>query len=167
MIAVPRGRLASDERGSIAPLMLAIIIALFMIGGLVVDGSRALNARGEAQAYAEEAARAGATAVVLSSVTLKLDKRQATARVDSYCAAVMRPPRSPVTSCGLDRHDSPDGFSSAPTCDGHSAEIVVHTIVHMRINTTLLGMVGPTSLTSTGRAKARPAEGTDSAGNAC
>ena len=38
--------------------MPVVLLALFILGGLVVDGSRDLDARGDAQAYAEEAARA-------------------------------------------------------------------------------------------------------------
>jgi hypothetical protein len=156
-----------DERGSITPLVPVLILAFLMIGGLVVDGSRDLNARGEAQAYAEEAARAGATAVDLTSATLKLDEPLAARRVRDYCAAVMSQPGSPVTSCKLHAvAGAPQGFSTATTCGGVNAEIVVNTVVELRIDTTLLGIVGITKLTSSGQAKARPIEGT-SPGNAC
>jgi hypothetical protein len=150
------------ERGSIIPLVPALILAFFMIGGLVIDGGRDLNARGEAQAYAEEAARAGATAVDLKSDTLTLDQGVASARVQAYCADVMAAKDSPVTSCAL----ADPAFTDATTCGGQTARIVVHAEVHMRIDTSLLGIVGITNLTSSGTAKARPFEGT-TAGNAC
>lgn len=156
-----RWALARD-RGSLAPLVPIVVLAFFMLGGLVVDGSRDLNARGEAQAYAEEAARAGATAVDLTSSELKLDPMLATQRVHVYCASVMAA-NNAVTSCRLDP-DHP--FTDAVTCDGQHAQIVVNTEVRTRIGTSLMGIVGLTALTSTGRAKARPYEGT-TAGNAC
>lgn len=167
MIGRVRRPRPGGERGSITPLVPVLILAFLMIGGLVVDGSRDLNARGEAQAYAEEAARAGATAVDLTSATLKLDETLAARRVRGYCASVMSQPNSAVTSCELHPvAGGPQGFSTATTCGGVRAEIVVNTMVQMRIGTTLLGIVGITELTSSGQAKARPIEGT-SAGNAC
>jgi Flp pilus assembly protein TadG len=152
----------TGERGSIIPLVPVLVIAFFMIGGLIVDGSRELNARGEAQAYAEEAARAGATAVDLKSDTLALDPVIAEARVRAYCAAVMGTNNSPVSSCSL----ADPAFTDAKTCQGQTAAIVVNAVVQMRIETSLLGIVGITDLTSSGRAKARPFEGT-TPGNAC
>ena len=47
-----------DERGSLAPAVPVIAMFLLLLGGLGVDGSRQLNARGQAVAFAEEAARA-------------------------------------------------------------------------------------------------------------
>lgn len=155
-------RRPTGERGSIIPLVPVLVIAFFMIGGLIVDGSRELNARGEAQAYAEEAARAGATAVDLKSDTLALDPVIAAARVQAYCATVMGTKNSPVSSCSL----ADPAFTDAKTCQGQTAAIVVNAVVQMRIETSLLGIVGITNLTSSGRAKARPFEGT-TPGNAC
>lgn len=139
-----------------------LILALFVVGGLVVDGSRDLNARGDAQAYAEEAARAGATAVDLTQADLALDDALAAQRVAGYCAAVEKNSSVHVVSCGL----RPDAFTLAPTCGGASARIVVNTEVRLRIDTTLLGIVGARQLSVTGQASARPYEGT-TAGNAC
>lgn len=161
-----RRRLAAGERGSITPLVPVVVLAFFMIGGLVVDGSRELSARGEAQAYAEEAARAGATAVDITSDTLKLDESLAAQRVRDYCSAVRGQQGSPVTSCELDTGVGNGGFTTTATCAGQPAEIVVNAVVHIQINATLLGIVGITHLTSSGHAKARPIEGVI-AGNAC
>lgn len=156
-------RLRNRDRGSIAPLVPIVLIALFFLGGLLIDGSRALNVRGNAQAYAEEAARAGATAVDLTSATLKLDQAQARAMVARYCAQIGKNSSITVLSCGL---DGSQPFSDAVTCGGVEAQIVVHTEVKLQIDTTLLGMFGPRKLTGTGHAQARPIEGTTAA-NAC
>jgi Flp pilus assembly protein TadG len=154
-------RLSCGDEGSIAPLFPMLVIAMFTIGGLVVDGSRDLEARGRAQSYAEEAARAGASAVNLDLNTLTLDQARATQLVNDYCTAVTGP-TSAVQSCGLDN----PAFTQAETCDGTMSEIVVHTVVQLKIQTTLLGIVGVTELTAGGAGKARPYEGTDQ-GNAC
>lgn len=149
------------DDGSILPMVPVVILALLLLGGLVVDGSRDLNARGAAQAYAEEAARAGATAVDPRSTALRLDTDLAAQRVRDYCAsAVGRNGSVEVVSCRL------TGFSDATTCGGVTARIVVNTEVVLRIGTTLLGMVGVTRLSATGAAHARPFEGLTAA-DAC
>lgn len=158
-------RLRNRDRGSIAPLVPIVLLALFFLGGVLVDGSRDLNIRGDAQAYAEEAARAGASAVDLRSATLKLDEGEARAMVGRYCAEIGKNPSVTVLSCGLDTSDGSSGFTDAVTC-GVDAQIVVHTEVSLQIDTTLLGMFGPRKLTGTGHAEARPIEGT-TAENAC
>ncbi len=157
-----RRRVEDGERGSIIPLVPIVVLAFFMLGGLVIDGARDLNARGEAQAYAEEAARAGATAVDLTQPDLQLDRDLARQRVADFCAKV-RQDNDAVTSCEIDP-DQP--FTPAVTCGGKRADIVVNTDVTTQIHTSLLGIVGLQTLTAGGKAKARPFEGT-TAGDAC
>jgi Flp pilus assembly protein TadG len=144
-----------DDRGSITPLIPIVLLALFFLGGLVVDGSRDLNARGDAQAYAEEAARAGATAVDFTQPDLTLDQALARQRVADYCANVQKNSTVTFVSCGL----APDAFSEATNCEGTKTILVVHADVKLQIDTTLLGMFGPAHLTASGHAKARPFEG--------
>jgi Flp pilus assembly protein TadG len=139
-----------DDRGALAPAMPVIFVGLFVVGGLVVDGSRELNARGEAQAYAEEAARAGASAVDLTAVDLTLQPPLAEQRVQDYCATV-RASNSAVIVCRFD--------GVGPVSDTDQRQLVVHATVRLRIPTTLLGMVGKSSLTASGFAQARPFEG--------
>ncbi len=55
-------RLRGDA-GALAPAVPVLAFVLLLLGGLVIDASRLLNARGRAVAYAEEAARAGAGAI--------------------------------------------------------------------------------------------------------
>src|SRR3954453_14579683 len=87
------------DRGSILPLVPVLIIVLLLLGGLVVDAGRELNARSQAQSYAEEAARAGATAVDPSRPDLTLLPALARRRVNAYCATVRANSRDQVTGC--------------------------------------------------------------------
>ena len=153
---------ADREAGSIAPMVPILVLAFLILGGLVIDGGRDLNARAEAQAYAEEAARAGASAVDLTSDTLALDDAEARARVAAYCDAV-RSANSAVTRCEI---DPAAPFGDAITCGGRTSRIVVNTDVELRIGTTLLDIVGLAHLDTAGQGKARPYEGTSPA-NAC
>ena len=151
------------DRGSILPLVPVLIIVLLLLGGLVVDAGRQLNARSQAQSYAEEAARAGATAVDPASADLALLPDLARQRVASYCRTVRASSRDEVTGCSF------VGISSTTThCGGRDqvAAIVVEARVTMRIPTTLLGMVGLSELHATGDAHARPYEGITAA-DAC
>jgi Flp pilus assembly protein TadG len=151
------------DRGSITPLVPIVILAFLILGGLVIDGSRELNARSDAQAYAEEAARAGAGAVDLHSDVLALDPTQVRINVDKYCAAVMNQNQSQgqkrVTACQLDTTKGDDGITATTTCGGKTADIVVNTVVTTDIKPTLLGIVGFSALTATAHAKARPYQG--------
>ena len=137
-----------DERGSIAPMIPVVAIVLLLLGGLIIDASRQLNARGEAIAYADEAARAGAQGVSFGQNQLTLDPATARDRVQSYCASLHN---DIVTSCQF------DGVSAVSASDPRP--LVVTVTVTTKIPTTLLGMVGMTSLTATGIGKARPVEG--------
>ncbi len=62
---VVRDRLAprSGERGAISALIVGLIVMLFVVAGLVVDGGLAINARQSTYDDAEQAARAGANQV--------------------------------------------------------------------------------------------------------
>lgn len=151
-----RRRCAGDT-GSIAPLVPILGLVMLMLGGVVIDGSRLLNARGRAVAYAEEAARAGAGAIVAGQSTLALDEDAVRARVVAYCASLRGDPElgGSLDVCELD--DSGDG-GIEPAEDGR--RIVVRVRVSMQIATSLVGIVGLEQLTAQGVARARPFEGT-------
>ena len=146
-----------DDRGSIAPRVPIVMFVLLALGGLLVDGSRTLNARGNAEAYAEEAARAGASATDNQSSALTLVDATARSRVSAYCQAIEDSAHSNVvvTACALEN----PAFTAATTCDGSMQDIVVHVTVTVRIDTTLMGMVGFQHFSSTADASARPFEG--------
>ena len=137
------------ERGSIAPAVPIIALGLLLLGGLTIDGSRQLNARGEAVAFAEEAARAGAQGVDIDADDLVLDEGLARQRVDQYCARVLQ--LGQVTDCRFVRIEQVSGSDHR--------RLVVVTHVATEIRTTLLGLVGTYSLTASGDARARPYEG--------
>lgn len=150
----------TGERGSITPMVPVLALVFLVLGGLIIDGSRDLNARGEAQAYAEEAARAGANTVDLTSNVLKVDEGKASNAVTTYCHDVERQ-NSAVTSCRF------LGVTDTTTCNVVQSPLVVHTAVTLRIRTSLLGIIpGLPDLTASGQAKARPYEGLTAA-NAC
>jgi hypothetical protein len=140
------------DRGSIAPAVPVIGLIILLVGGLVLDASRQLNARGRAVAYAEEAARAGASAVDLASPRLQLVPADVSTRVAGYCDAVNRAlPDQGLKQCRL--------VGIEPAADGRPLVVVVH--VEMSIPATLLGIVGVSTLTASGDGRARPLEGVD------
>jgi Flp pilus assembly protein TadG len=144
------GRLAlRDERGSLAPAVPIIAMALLLLGGLTIDASRQLNARGQAVAFAQEAARAGAQGVDITATDLKLDPVLAKQRVEDYCDRVET--LGQVKSCRFLRFER--------VSDSDPRPLVVVTEVKMQIATTLLGMVNVDHLTASTTAKARPYEG--------
>ncbi|AKU18064.1 pilus assembly protein TadG-related protein [Luteipulveratus mongoliensis] len=145
------GGVEDGERGSIAPAIPIIAMVLLLLGGLVIDASRQLNERGEAVAFAEEAARAGAQGVDLKKDKLGLDAPMARQRVADYCRTVLA--RGSVSSCTLIGIETVSGNDPRP--------LVVHTKVTMRIPATLLGIVGVQHLSATGEGRARPYEGLD------
>ena len=142
-----------DERGSLAPAVPIIAMFLLLLGGLVIDASRQLNARGEAVAFAEEAARAGAQGVDVAADDLVLDPALAKDRVDQYCRRVEQ--LGQVQSCRFVRIDPVSSTDPRP--------LVVVTQVRTEIKTTLLGIIKVESLHATGDARARPYEGIDEA----
>lgn len=143
-----RERLTGD-RGSIAPMIPIMAMVLLILGGLVIDASRQLNERGQAVAYAEEAARAGAQGVALDQGTLTLDPSEVRKRVTTYCNQIAS--NASVTSCQF------EGITTNGANDPRP--LVVNVRVTMQINATLLGIVGVTHLTATGTGKAHPVEG--------
>lgn len=138
-----------DERGSIAPAVPIIAMALLLLGGLGIDGSRQLNARGEAVAFAEEAARAGAQGIDLAASDLELDPALVEDRVNTYCDRVEQ--LGQVESCTF--------VKIAPVSDDDPRMLVVVTSVKLKIQASLLSMVGVQDLEASATARARPYEG--------
>lgn len=143
----------SGDGGSLAPAVPIFAFVLLLLGGLVIDASRVLNARGRAVAYAEEAARAGASAVQPGAAVLALDEPVVRARVADYCAALRADPeqRGGLQTCE---------FMTLETVSGTDPRrVVVRTRVALQIPTTLLGIIGVRRLDASGEARARPFEG--------
>jgi Flp pilus assembly protein TadG len=146
-------RAGDDERGSLAPAIPIIAMMLLLLGGLGIDGSRQLNARGQAVAFAEEASRAGAQGVDLNADDLVLDPTLARQRVATYCARVLA--LEQVSECRFVRIEAVSSTDRRP--------LVVVTHVGLSVPATLLGMVGVRTLSAGADAKARPYEGIDTA----
>jgi hypothetical protein len=73
-----------DEDGQVSAFVVGMVLALFVLAALVIDGGRVLAARRQAIDEANEAARAGAEALSVSTYratgTVALDPGTATAR---------------------------------------------------------------------------------------
>ncbi len=144
-----------QDDGTIAPAVPILVFVLLLLGGLVIDSSRQLNARGRAVAYAEEAARAGASAIVLEDPQLRLDADEARRRVQDYCDSVEA--TGVVTRCTF------EGIETVSATDDR--RLVVRTRVELDLPATLLGLVGVRSLPAGGDGRARPYEGVDDGGD--
>lgn len=142
------GRRARGERGSIAPAVPIIALVLLLLGGLGIDGSRQLNARGEAVAFAEEAARAGAQAIDVNASDLRLDDAMVRDRVRTYCEDVAKRGEA---ECHFVRIE--------PVSKDDPRMLVVVTEASLSIKPSLLGIVHPGNLPAKATARARPYEG--------
>lgn len=153
-----RRRLRGDDRGALAPAVAILLVPLFLLTGLIVDGARYLDASSTAQAYAEEAARAGAMQVDLSQPNLALlPESQVAQAVAEYCQTIVTAGDAAgsstsnlvVTDCRF------EGISD--TSLGNP--LIVNTQVTVQIRTWLLGLVDVNSLSRTVTASAEPQEG--------
>jgi Flp pilus assembly protein TadG len=79
---------ADHESGALSLMIVILFVVLAALAGIVVDGGAELNAREQAYALAQEAARAGATNVDVSRAYAKgsfvVDPQQAIAAASSY-----------------------------------------------------------------------------------
>ncbi len=135
------------ERGALTPAVLILAIMIFWLAGLVIDGARQLNARSRAIAYAQEAARAGASGINLNVQKLEFDPKDVRARVDAYCAEA-RANDDTITRCGL---------SEEP--DAENLEVAVE----LKNPTTFLSMLGVQTLTAKGQGEAHAEQGINKA----
>jgi hypothetical protein len=124
------------DRGSLAPAVAAMIVILFLLGGLIVDGARALGARSRATAYAEEGARVVGQGVTFDNGNFEIDPAAVDENAEGYCARIS---------------------ANDPTVDGCTRELdggeIVYT-VRVTIEKGILGLVspGPMTFEGTGRA---------------
>lgn len=88
--ALSRLRRPRGDRGSVTVYALAMIVTLFTVTGVAVDGSRAAQAAAHANAVASEAARAGGQAIDPAAAIgggIEVDPAAAVAAAESYLAA--------------------------------------------------------------------------------
>ncbi|MPZ93849.1 MAG: hypothetical protein GEU96_02810 [Propionibacteriales bacterium] len=82
------GRVARGEHGSLAPATAAMIVMLFLLGGLIIDGARALGARARAASYAEEGARIAGQGVSFDEGNFDVDPEAVNDNAAGYCARI-------------------------------------------------------------------------------
>ena len=127
-----------DQGGSISAFVVLLLVVLVVLLGLVVDGGSALSARQAAADEAEQAARAGAGALsvqALRSGSLQLDPAAAVAAAESFAAAAGHPGTATVS------------------------QGVVTVVIHFRVATEVLGIVGIRSLPVSAVASAADLQG--------
>ena len=95
--AVARRR---SEAGSISAFVALLLVAIFVLLGLIVDGGAALSARQAAADEAEQAARAGAGALSvngLRSGVVQIDQQQAIDAAEQFTRAAGHPGTAAVS----------------------------------------------------------------------
>lgn len=143
-------RTRDDHSGSITPFVLIVTIALFMLGGLVIDGGRHLNAKSRAMAYAQEASRAGAQTIDLSRDRAVLVPDQAIAAASRFCERAMAED-SDLVECTPSTEQNTDS-GGRPVVD-----VKVDTVIET--DGILSGMFGVDTWTADAYAYARPVQG--------
>jgi hypothetical protein len=132
----PKTGSVSDE-GSIGLFVVVVVLGLFAVLGLVVDGSARLVAQQRASNEAEQAARAGAQAVNITGLRdgnpVALDPVAAAAAARNYLTAL------------------PDLTDPQITVVGDTVTVTVHSTVQPAI----LSIAGINALTVTGHGSAR------------
>jgi hypothetical protein len=77
----------SDDRGSVTALCVGLVLTFVLLGGLVLDGALMVRTRIEVADHAENAARAGAQALVVAADgSFRLDLERARQRASAYLA---------------------------------------------------------------------------------
>lgn len=143
-----------DEHGALTPAVMVMAIGLLLLGGLVTDGGRQLNAKLRAQATAEEAARAGANMIDLAEADPVLDQEAATTAANTFCAqAKSEDPL--ITDCAV------SDFGNDP--NKHVDWIEVR--VRVEIDATLFGLIGVNTLYAEATERASAVQGITEPGN--
>ena len=122
-----------SEQGSISAFVALLLVAVFALVGLVVDGGSALSARQSAADEAEQAARAGAGALsvdALRSGSLQIDQAKAVAAAERFTVVAGHPGTAAVSSG------------------------TVKVSIHYQIHTQILGIIGINTLSISATATA-------------
>lgn len=135
-------RRVRSERGSLSPAIVILIVMIFLLAGLVLDGGRQLGARSRAAGYAQEAARVGAAAIDLNSDEAKIDVAKAGDAIGEFCRQVMG--------------NDPAVVGCAPTVLNDEQ---VRVEVELSSKTAFLAVVGYTNLTAKGAGEAHAEQG--------
>ncbi|MGH3425769.1 MAG: Tad domain-containing protein, partial [Nocardioidaceae bacterium] len=137
-------------RGSITPFVLIVSIGFLLLAALVIDGSRQLNSKGRAVAYAQEAARAGAQGIDVNDRRLFLKPQLAVSIADKYCdRASAKDPQ--LVSCSA--------YTERKTDQYGAPYVLIGVRTKVEINAIMLSMFGTQTLSSSAEAAARPVSG--------
>jgi Flp pilus assembly protein TadG len=135
------GRPDDGDRGSITLMLLALFVALIALAGIVIDGGAKLNQAENANAIAQEAARAGAGMVNQANAyahgTFTVDPAQAVAAAQDYLAS--------------NGYDAANGYVTTVATVGTESIRVTVTVTS---RTHVLSIIGINSMTSEGAATA-------------
>ncbi len=127
-----------SQEGSLTAFVALVLVALFTLVGLVVDGGSALSARQSAADEAEQAARAGAGALsidALRSGFVEIDQSQAIAAAEQFTDVAGHPGIATVSS----------------------GTVTVR--IHYQIHTQILGLIGIDTLPVSASASAVDVQG--------
>jgi len=129
------GPAGDGERGALTLMLAIMFVALLALAGLVVDGSAKLNDAEQANAVAQEAARAGAGMVdqgnAYATGAFTVDSSQAVAAAQAYLVSA--------------------GYAGSVTPVGNDSILVTVTLTKP---TKILSIIGIDSMTVTGMATA-------------
>jgi Flp pilus assembly protein TadG len=127
-----------SEEGSISAFVVLLLIAIFVLMGLVVDGGSAISAHQAATDEAEQAARAGAGALSLDALrdgSVQIDQAEAIDAAEQFTVAAGHPGVATVSSG------------------------TVNVTVEYQIHTDILGIIGIDSLPVSASASAVDVQG--------
>jgi Flp pilus assembly protein TadG len=127
-----------SEEGSISAFVVLLLIAIFVLMGLVVDGGSAISAHQAATDEAEQAARAGAGALSLDALrdgSVQIDQAEAIDAAEQFTVAAGHPGVVTVSSG------------------------TVNVTVEYQIHTDILGIIGIDSLPVSASASAVDVQG--------
>ena len=130
--------LSISDEGSISAFVVLMLVAIFALLGLVMDGGSVLSARQSATDEAEQAARAGAGSLSVSALrsgVVQIDQQQAIETAEAFTVAAGHPGTASVSS----------------------GTVTVQ--IHYRIRTEILGIIGVNSLPVSASASAVDLEG--------
>jgi len=127
----------------LTPAVVVMAVGLLLLGGLVTDGGRQLNAQMRAQATAEEAARAGAAALKPFEAAAVVDREGAFAAVGEYCDQAAEHDDT-ISSCRM----------ADVARDAGTDTWYVSVRVRTRVDALLFGIIGVHSLDSDATARA-------------
>ena len=134
-------RVAGDDRGAAAVMLVLLTPVFFALAGLVLDGGRAITARQGAADLAEQAARAGVNALDVSTLRASgVDTVDPDAARNAACRYLTA--AAPGAGCSV-------------TVTGARVRVTVTT----RTSTVLLGLIGVDSFHAAGSATATPVRG--------